>query len=69
LEDIAKEKGCTVSQLSLAWVLGQPGVTSAIIGPRTLAHLEDNLGALEVEITEEDRVRIDEVSVPGWQMF
>jgi aryl-alcohol dehydrogenase-like predicted oxidoreductase len=69
LGEMAKEKGCTVSQLSLAWVMGQPGVTSAIIGPRTMAHLEDNLGALEVEITEEDRLRIDEASVPGWQMF
>jgi aryl-alcohol dehydrogenase-like predicted oxidoreductase len=36
LEPIAQEKGCTLSQLSLAWVMQQPGVTSPIIGPRTM---------------------------------
>ncbi len=62
LAEMAQEKGCTVSQLSLAWALHQPGVTSPIIGPRTLEHLEDNLGAVEVEITDEDRQRLDAVA-------
>ena len=65
LEALAAEKGCTVSQLALAWVAGRPGVTSAIIGPRTMAHLDDNLAALEVELSVEDRARIDEFSPPG----
>lgn len=65
LKAMAGEKGCTVAQLSLAWCLRQPGVTSPIIGPRTMAQLEDNLGALEVEISDEDRARIDELVPPG----
>jgi len=62
VEDLAAEKNCTPSQLALAWLINQPGVTSAIIGPRTVAQLEDNLGALAVEINAEDRRRLDEVS-------
>jgi aryl-alcohol dehydrogenase-like predicted oxidoreductase len=65
VEALAKEKGCTPSQLALAWVTQQPGVTSTILGPRTLEQLEDNLGALQVEITDADRARLDAVSPPG----
>lgn len=62
---LANEKGCTPSQLALAWCARQPGVTSVIIGPRTVAQLEDNLGALDVEINDDDRRRLDEVIAPG----
>ncbi len=65
IEKIASEKNCTPSQVALAWCIQQPGVTSPIIGPRTMAQLEDNLGAVEIHITEEDRKRIDVVSPPG----
>jgi len=65
VEAIAKEKGCRPSQLALAWCREQPGVTSPIIGPRTMEQLEDNLGASSVEITDADRARIDEVAPPG----
>lgn len=65
LGKIAKEKSCTTSRLALAWCKEQPGITAPIIGPRTMDHLLDNLGALEVSITAEDRTRIDEVSSPG----
>jgi len=65
MEAIAEAKGCTVSQLAVAWNMQQPGVTSSIIGPRTMEQLEDNLGALEIEITDEDREKIDEVAPPG----
>lgn len=65
VEALAAEKGCTVSQLALAWVAGRPGVTSAIIGPRTMDHLEDNLGALDIGLIDEDHARIDEISPPG----
>lgn len=51
--------------LALAWVLHQPGVTSPIIGPRTMEQLEGNLKALEVSFTEEDRNRIDTLIPPG----
>jgi aryl-alcohol dehydrogenase-like predicted oxidoreductase len=65
VEAIAGEKGCTPSQLSLAWCMHQPGITSPIIGPRTMEQLEDNFGALEVSVTDEDRRRLDEVARPG----
>ncbi|MCS7061919.1 MAG: aldo/keto reductase [Anaerolineae bacterium] len=67
LELIAQDKGCTLSQLALAWCTQQPGVTSPIIGPRTMEQLEDNLKALEVMINDEDRRRIDAV-IPVGQM-
>ena len=46
-------------QDTFAWVMGQPGVTSPIIGPRTTEQLEDNLAAADVELTEDDRHAID----------
>jgi aryl-alcohol dehydrogenase-like predicted oxidoreductase len=65
VEAIATEKGCTPGQVALAWCKEQPGITSPIIGPRTMEQLEDNLGAAAVEITEVDRKRLDEVAPPG----
>ena len=64
-ETLAAEKSCTVSQFALAWVGQQPGITSPIIGPRTMEQLEDNLGALKVTVTDADRARIDAVILPG----
>jgi len=58
----AADKGCTPSQLALAWNAAQPGVTAPIIGPRTMEQLVDNLGALSVEITAEDQARVDAVA-------
>jgi len=69
LRALAAERGCTLSQLALAWVMGRPGVTSAIIGPRTRAQLEDNLAALEVSLSDEDCQRIDALTVPGGVMY
>jgi aryl-alcohol dehydrogenase-like predicted oxidoreductase len=65
LEPMAKSKGCSMAQLALAWCMNQPGVTSPIIGPRTMEQLEDNLGAFDVEITDEDRAAIDKLIPPG----
>lgn len=64
VEKMAAEKNCTPSQLVLAWTAQQTGITSVIIGPRTLEQFEDNLGALDVEITDEDRKQLDEISPP-----
>ncbi len=69
LLDLASELGCTASQVALAWVMQQPGITSAIIGPRTLAHLEDNLGALNVTLGEETVQRLNAASNPGSTLF
>lgn len=62
LESIADEKGCTVSQLSVAWVIHQQSVTSSIIGPRTVAQFKDNVATLDVELTEEDLKQMDELT-------
>lgn len=62
---LAEEKGCTPSQLAVAWCSQQPGITSPIIGPRTMAQFEDNLGALGVTVTDQDRDAIDNLVPPG----
>ena len=62
---MAQERGLTASQLSLLWVKDQPGVTAPIIGPRTLAHLEDVLGILDKTLDDSDRPLFDELVHPG----
>lgn len=62
---IAAEKGCTPSQVALAWCAQQPGITSPIIGPRSMEQLKDNLGAVDVPLTDADRARLDKVAPPG----
>jgi len=64
LRAMASDKGCSMSQLALAWNMAQPGVTAPIIGPRTFAQVEDNLQAVHVELTEEDLARIDDLVSP-----
>ena len=61
---MANDKGCSMSQLGLAWNMAQPGVTAPIIGPRTLEQVEDNLRAVDVKMTEEDLSRIDRLVPP-----
>jgi aryl-alcohol dehydrogenase-like predicted oxidoreductase len=65
LNGLAKEKGCTLSQLALAWVMRGDGITSPIIGPRTMEQLEDNLKALDVKLTDAELKKIDEIVPPG----
>jgi aryl-alcohol dehydrogenase-like predicted oxidoreductase len=64
LAALVAEKGCTMSQFALAWNLAQPGITSPIIGPRTLEQLDDNLRALTVTVTAEDCQRVDALVAP-----
>lgn len=61
LEPMAQEKGVTLSQLALAWVLRQPGVTSPIIGPRTMEQFDDNMGALDVQFSDDDLRAINRI--------
>jgi aryl-alcohol dehydrogenase-like predicted oxidoreductase len=65
LVPIAAAHNATVAQIALAWVAAQPGVTAPIAGPRTLVQLIDNLGALDVRLTQEDLDNIDELAPPG----
>jgi aryl-alcohol dehydrogenase-like predicted oxidoreductase len=62
---MAQERNMTATQLALLWVKDQPGVTSPIIGPRTMAHLEDALPVLEMSLAEADRPLFDEFVHPG----
>ena len=54
-----------VIELALAWAINHPGVTSAIIGPRTMAHFDDQLAAAEVVLSDETLDRIDAIVTPG----
>lgn len=65
LEALAKAHGKTVAQIALAWVQGRPGVTSTIIGARTVEQLDDNLGALDVELTTEEIASLDKLTKPS----
>ena len=65
LEPIAESKECSLAQLALAWTAAQPGVTSPIIGPRTMEQYDDNMGAMRIRLSEADLKAIDEVATPG----
>ncbi len=62
---VKKRGGCTLSQFSLAWVRQQPGITSPIIGPRTMEQFEDNMKAFELTLTSEDLAAVDAIVPKG----
>ncbi|MFG0257192.1 MAG: aldo/keto reductase [Phycisphaerales bacterium JB043] len=62
LQQTAQQTGASVAQVAIAWVHGREGVDSTIIGARTMAQLEDNIGALGVELDGSQRERLDDVS-------
>lgn len=62
VSEIASLHGCTSGQVCVAWELSRPGVTSPLIGCRTLEQLKDNLGGLNVELTEEDLKKLEGVT-------
>jgi aryl-alcohol dehydrogenase-like predicted oxidoreductase len=64
LVEIAEGHGVSAAQVALAWLLGRPGVSSVVIGARTDEQLADNLAAAELELGEDERARLDEVSAP-----
>ncbi|WP_205699477.1 aldo/keto reductase [Conexibacter sp. SYSU D00693] len=63
---LADEAGLTLVQLAIAFVLRHPAVTSAIVGPRTMDHLDGYLAADGVELSDEVLDRIDEIVAPGY---
>lgn len=66
LNDIARERGQSVAQLALSWVLRIPQVTSALIGASSVAQLENNLAALDFDALTTEEIRaIDEFAVDG----
>ncbi|MFC4534989.1 aldo/keto reductase [Sphaerisporangium dianthi] len=65
LARLADESGLSLIEMSLRFVLQHPGVTSAIIGPRTMEHLESQLTAADAELPADVLDRIDEIVPPG----
>jgi aryl-alcohol dehydrogenase-like predicted oxidoreductase len=61
---IAEEKGATIAQVALAWLMGVEGVAAPIAGPRTFEQLEDLLGALDVTLTDDERARLEAPAPP-----
>ena len=56
--DIALKREKTPSQISLAWLLSNPLITSPIIGARTIGQMEDNLGAIGLRLNEEELIML-----------
>jgi aryl-alcohol dehydrogenase-like predicted oxidoreductase len=65
VEELASEKGITPSQLALAWVLAQGEDIVPIPGTKRVKYLEENVGAVDVQLTEDDLRRIDEAFPKG----
>ncbi len=73
LRDLAERKHASVAQLAIAWLLQQPRVTSVLLGTKRIEQLDDNLGAVDVVLSEEELRSLDEVSglpaeYPGWML-
>lgn len=73
MRTIADAHGVSVSQIALAWLLSRPPVTSVIIGVKRIEQLEDNLGAIDITLTEEELACLETVSAlppyyPGWMI-
>ncbi len=65
LGTLADEAGMTLIELALAFVIRHPAVTAAIIGPRTMEHLESQITAADVQLGDDVLDRIDEIVTPG----
>jgi len=65
VEAMAREKGCSAAQLALAWVLAQGEDVVPIPGTKHVRYLDENIGALEVKLSDEDLRRLDEILPPG----
>jgi voltage-dependent potassium channel beta subunit len=64
LVPLAREAGCTLSQLSLAWCLRDPVVTSAIVGATKVEHVNDNLGAADLDVDPHVFEEMNRILVP-----
>jgi diketogulonate reductase-like aldo/keto reductase len=64
LEIIAKAHDTNVASVALAWLHAQPAVTSIIIGARRLSQFEDNIRALDVNLTADELARLDAITEP-----
>jgi aryl-alcohol dehydrogenase-like predicted oxidoreductase len=65
LAELAAEAGLTLIQLAIGFAQSHPAITSALIGPRTMEHLESQLASSDVVLSDEVLERIDEIVPPG----
>jgi aryl-alcohol dehydrogenase-like predicted oxidoreductase len=65
LQEVAARHHASPARVALAWVLGRPAINSVIIAARTPEHLDDNIRAVDLRLTEEDVRALDAVSDPG----
>ena len=65
LSKISNDNNCSIAQVALSWVMSQNGVTAPIIGPRTMEQLDDNIGAINIKLSEKEMTVIDEIAKPG----
>jgi len=66
LNEMAKQRGQTLAQMALAWILRLPGITSALTGASSVRQIEDNVGALKnLGFSAEELSRIDQLTKPG----
>ena len=73
MRSVAAAHDATVAQIALAWLLAKPWVTSVITGAKTLDQLKDNLGSVNITLTEPEMKALDDVSAlppeyPGWML-
>jgi aryl-alcohol dehydrogenase-like predicted oxidoreductase len=66
IRDVAEAKGATPAQVSVAWLLHQDVVDAPIVGPGSIDHLDDHVGALDVSLTDDELARIAEPITPRW---
>ena len=66
VSELAEQKDATPIQVSVAWLLEKDVVTAPIIGPRTVDHLEEYLGALEISLTDEEISELEAPIEPVW---
>jgi len=65
LRPLADARDVTLAEFSLAWLMQRPGITSPICGPRTVEHMRSAVKACEIELTEEELAKVDEIIPPG----
>jgi aryl-alcohol dehydrogenase-like predicted oxidoreductase len=65
LKEVAGRHGASPARTALSWVLGRPAVSSVIVAARTLAQLEDNIGAVDLKLSDEEVRLLDAASDPG----
>lgn len=73
MAEIAINHGVSVASVALNWVIRQPGVTSTIIGAKTLNQINDNISAVNLQLSPEDMQKLNDISAlapeyPGWMM-